>query len=75
MDNPVFDVVDRETCEQIVHGEIDLVYTSFYELLYDFYLNSGEMPIGIAKARDGDPDRWICERLAEALGVSGVKFL
>ncbi len=34
-----------------------------YEKLFDFYIN--EMPYGTAKARDGEPDVWIINRLIE----------
>ena len=41
------------------------VSPAVYDRLYDYYVNNGEMPYGVAKARDGDPDQWIYERLAE----------
>lgn len=41
----------------------------FYTDLYEYYLSSGEMPYGVAKARTGDPYNWIAERLdAHATG-------
>jgi hypothetical protein len=36
--------------------------------LYDYYTESGEMPYGTAKARDGDPAEWIEERVGELFG-------
>jgi hypothetical protein len=30
-----------------------------YHALYDYYSDHGEMPYGIAKARDGDPYEWV----------------
>jgi len=36
-----------------------------YEALFDYYMHSGEMPYGVMKARDGDPDVWIADRLYE----------
>ena len=55
------------------HGGIDVAVETahqdnFYEsplyvALYEHYLSSGEMPVGIAKWRDGDPDQWIINRL------------
>lgn len=33
-----------------------------YDDLFDYYVLNGEMPYGIAKARDGDPIEWITER-------------
>lgn len=35
--------------------------------LYDFFRD--EMPIGIQKARTGDPDVWIADRLEQMLGM------
>jgi len=39
------------------------------EKLYSFYMDSGEMPYGTAKARDGDPQEWIFNRLTAELGI------
>lgn len=36
--------------------------------LYQFFLNGGEMPIGIAKARTGDPAEWIDARVRSVMG-------
>ena len=36
-----------------------------YEDLFGYYMNSGDMPYGIQKARTGMPDVWICDRLTE----------
>jgi len=35
-----------------------------FEKLYDFYLNSQQMPYGVAKARTECPDVWIINRLS-----------
>ena len=35
--------------------------TSYLEVLMEYYAD--EMPYGIAKARDGDPDEWLYHRL------------
>lgn len=40
-----------------------------YQALYDFYLDAGEMPYGVAKARTGDPYEWVSERLSADLGM------
>jgi len=42
-------------------GEFD--NNELYMELYSHFLDSGEMPYGIAKARDGDPDQWLSNRL------------
>ena len=39
-----------------------------YDVLFDYYTESGEMPYGTAKARDGDPMEWIEERIGEMFG-------
>lgn len=38
-----------------------------YEELYDYFLSSGEMPYGVAKARSGDPGTWIYDRVEPML--------
>ena len=43
-------------------GDIDSG-SDLYMDLYSYYLDSGEMPYGTAKARDGDPVEWIMDRL------------
>ena len=50
---------DVTDLDQIEYG------SEVYEDLYDYYANSGEMPYGTMKARDGDPDVWIADRLYE----------
>ena len=39
------------------------------EKLFSFYMDSGEMPYGTAKARDGDPQEWIFNRLTSELSL------
>lgn len=41
----------------------------FYEALFDYYSNNGEMPYGVAKAREGDPVQWIANKLDSISGV------
>ena len=43
-------------------GEIDLD-GKLRDALYSYYMDSGEMPYGTQKARDGDPDEWVHSRL------------
>jgi hypothetical protein len=33
------------------------------DALYSYYMDSGEMPYGVMKARTGDPDEWVHSRL------------
>lgn len=37
----------------------DDMSTDLYHALYDYYNDHGEMPYGVAKARDGDPYEWV----------------
>ncbi len=37
----------------------------FIEELISYYAESGEMPYGTAKARDGDPDQWVLDKLED----------
>jgi hypothetical protein len=41
---------------------------NLYDALYDYYLDTGEMPYGIAKAREGDPYAWVEERFYADMG-------
>jgi len=44
----------------------DIEYGSkAYEELFSYYMDSGEMPYGTMKARDGDPDQWIADRVSD----------
>lgn len=43
-------------------------HDKFFDELYDWFVNSGEMPYGIAKARDGDPDQFIQDYLEQEYG-------
>ena len=44
----------------------DIEYGSkAYEELFGYYMDSGEMPYGTMKARDGDPDQWIADRVSD----------
>ena len=40
----------------------------FYEALFDYFSDNGEMPYGTQKARDGDPVQWISDKLNELDG-------
>jgi len=48
-------------------GELD--DNEMYQELFDHYLNSGEMPYGVAKARTGDPVQWVANRLEKDIGL------
>jgi hypothetical protein len=48
-------------CSDII--EYDDLPEYLRDKIYDHFVNNGDMPIGIAKARTGDPDEWICDHL------------
>jgi hypothetical protein len=50
---------DVTELEQIEYG------SEVFEDLYGYYMDSGEMPYGVMKARTGDPDVWIVDRVFE----------
>jgi hypothetical protein len=39
-----------------------------FDALMDYYMNNGEMPYEVAKARDGDPYEWLSDKLEQLLG-------
>ena len=46
-----------------------------YDALYDYYVDRGDMPYGIAKAREGDPYTWVAARFeADIDGTVDVKM-
>ena len=58
----MLDVIGVKSLDEIEVGE------PIYDSLYDYYVDSGEMPYGTMKARDGDPCEWITYRVAD-LGI------
>lgn len=46
-----------------------------YHALYDYYLDSGDMPYGVAKARDGDPSEWVSKQFYYDLGLGGGSMI
>jgi len=50
-------------------GELD---QDLYEALFDYYSDAGEIPYGIAKARDGDPMEWVANNLQSHLSGGGI---
>ena len=55
----ILDQNDVTDLEQIEYG------SEVYEDLFEYYMSSGEMPYGILKARTGDADVWIVDRVFE----------
>jgi hypothetical protein len=52
-------------------GDID-ENQDFFDALFAYYSESGEMPYGVQKAREGDPYEWITQRLDQEAGVDPV---
>ena len=50
-------------------GELD---QDLYHALFDYYNDAGEMPYGVAKARDGDPMEWVAQNLESHLSGGGL---
>jgi hypothetical protein len=50
----------KHEVKQFLNGqEMD---TDLYNALFDYYVDAGEIPYGIAKARTGDPIEWVSAR-------------
>jgi len=41
----------------------EFIFTDVYEKLFNYFLDTNEMPYGVAKARTGEPDAWILDYL------------
>ena len=66
--NIKFTPEEEETICAALHGYDDSFYgSSAYEKLFDYFMDipeeKGGIPYGIAKARTGDPDLWILDKL------------
>lgn len=49
----------------IEEGDLGFIESESFEKLFNFFCDTGEIPYGIAKAKDGMPDVWILEYLAD----------
>jgi hypothetical protein len=48
-----------------IQGRVEFYDTPAFTALYEYFaFETGAMPYGTAKARDGMPDEWILEQLA-----------
>ena len=63
--NDIKQILDRHGVKSLDEIEVG---EPVYDSLYDYYVDSGEMPYGTMKARDGDPCEWITYRVAD-LGI------
>jgi len=62
-------ILDRFPAEVKAFEQGQDLEDNLYDALFDYYMSSGEMPYGVAKARTGDPYEWITERLVADLGL------
>ena len=53
----ILDKHDVSSIDDIEYG------SEVYEDLFGYYMDSGEMPYGVMKARTGMPDEWIVDRI------------
>lgn len=58
----------HETKNFLAGNELD---NDLFEALFDYYADNGEMPYGVAKARDGDPYQWIDNKFEQDLSIMG----
>jgi hypothetical protein len=66
----------KQSIRAVANGDLDIDSAEgVYDVLFDFYLNTGDMPYGTAKARNGDPYAWIVDRLEEEQKRDGLKSL
>lgn len=56
-------IISRFPVEMKTYTETGEFSDLFFDALYSYYLSTGEMPYGTAKARTGDPYEWIADRL------------
>ena len=67
-------IVNRFKHEVKAFLDGDYMAENLYDALYDYYLDRGEMPYGVAKAREGDPYTWVSARFeADIDGTADVK--
>jgi len=58
----------HETKNFLAGNDLD---NDLYDALYDYYSDNGEIPYGVAKARDGDPYQWVSNRFADEMQMHG----
>lgn len=50
-------------------GDLD---DKLYDALFDYWFNLGDIPYGVAKAREGDPREWVAQNLESHLRGGGI---
>jgi len=59
---------NAESYQAVLAGEDLITFGKLYRELISYYMSNGEMPYEVAKAREGDPEAWIMDRL-ESIGL------
>lgn len=60
---------EEQELKDVAAGNSDLVSgTPLFDKMFNYYLDNGEMPYGIAKARDGDPEAWLADKISQDYG-------
>jgi hypothetical protein len=54
---------NAQSWQEVLAGEKLITFGKLYRELISYYMSNGEMPYGVAKAREGDPEQWIMDRL------------
>ena len=54
---------DRARMSSYIEGEDEFYGSEAFGKLYEYFMDSGEMPYGVAKARTECPDDWILEQI------------
>lgn len=65
LDNKLKQILDKANIETI--EDLEEKMDDVFDDLYEYWINSGEMPYGVAKARDGDPYEWIFNKMEDLL--------
>jgi hypothetical protein len=61
-----FPLTDKEVLALDIDLDLEAqIDSDTYDRLYSYYVDSNEMPYGVAKARSGDPDQWIADQIAQ----------
>ena len=55
----------RPVIDRLINGSADDLPYDVFQDFYAYYLSSGQMPYGVAKARDDDPLSWVCDALMD----------
>ncbi len=56
---------DRARMPSYIEGEDEFYGSEAFDKLYEYFMDSGEMPYGVAKAETECPDVWILDYLEE----------